>query len=161
MPGSRRWQEAGRGRQAANNASNFKVARKARDEEKRRRWWEGTEGGREGRRCNGIFAIIGGNCPEHWYCPAIWTPIPMDEEEGGGRRREEVGRWGRWNEGRRKEREEGDCWLDSPRPSPGHYIQTHPGWWEEGWREGWSVGEGAIVSHGRCGTYETSEGIME
>ena len=45
MPGSRRWQEAGRGRQAANNCSNVKVDRKTRDEEKRRQWREGREGG--------------------------------------------------------------------------------------------------------------------
>ena len=41
-----------------------------------------AEGG--GRWCNGIFAIIGGNCPgiPHWDCPAIWLPIPREEDEG-------------------------------------------------------------------------------
>ena len=45
MPGSRRWQEAGRGRQPANNCCKLKVDRKTRDEEKRRQWREGGRGG--------------------------------------------------------------------------------------------------------------------
>ena len=41
-----------------------------------------AEGGGE-EWCNGIFAIIGGNCPgiPHWDCPAIWQPIPREENE--------------------------------------------------------------------------------